>query len=1069
MVSKLFIQRPIFAWVLAIVVMLGGALALVSLPVSRYPDVAPPQISVTAVYPGANAQTLEDSVVQVIEDRLHGLRGLLYYSSTSSASGQAQITLTFKPGVSIESAQLQVQNKLQQAVSRLPAPVQQQGLVVTPASSDTLLVLGVYDATDRLTNTDLADYLVNTLQDPLSRVEGVGDLEVYGSPHAMRIWLDPHALASVQLTPADVQAAVQSQNADVTAGAIGGLPAAAGQQISAPILAQDRLQTPEQFGQVILKTKADGSQVRLADVARIEVGAENYGIFARLNGHIAGGLAVHLAPGANALATATRVKALVASRAADLPPGVKVIYPRDSTDFIRLSIEEVVKTLLIAVVLVVAVMYLFLQSWRATLIPAVAVPVVLLGTFGVFAIFGLTINTMTLFGLVLAIGLLVDDAIVVVENVARLMAERGLSPRQATEESMRQITSALVGVALVLSAVFLPMAFFGGATGVIYRQFSVSIISAMWISALVALTLTPALTATVLRPEPALKPEVDGRGLLATFNRLFEAVRRAYGRTLSLGIARRTAMMAVFVAVVAGVVLLYQHLPKGFVPEEDQGAMFVSVALPPGASEARTIAVMDKVQAYFLGPERRNVKAMFAMSGVNSSGNGQNAGLAFLALEDFDKRLGAANRAQMIAQRATAALGKSVRDARIFPLVPAPVPNLGQAGGFDFQLIDAGGVGRAVLAEARDRFMTQASADPRLALMRVNSLSDTPQLRLVIDRDQAAALGIAPSSINALLSGAWGATYINDFVDHGRIRRVFMQGDAQYRGAPEDLSDWYVRGASGEMAPLSGLASASWSSGPQQLQRFNGAPSYNIQGQAAPGVSSGQALTELERLAKRLPKGVGYAWSGLSLQERQSSGQAPLLYALSVIVVFLSLAALYESWTIPLSVLMVIPLGVAGAVLATALRGLQNDIYFQVGLLTTIGLSAKNAILIVEFAEARAKAGEAPLSAALEAARLRFRPILMTSLAFIAGVSPLALAHGPGASSQNAIGTGVVGGMLSATLLTVYFVPVFYLVARNLAAGLRHRPSHPARPSRLASAAAASPWARARAPRDGRA
>jgi multidrug efflux pump len=1034
-ISRIFIDRPILAWVLAISVMLGGVLAIVALPVSQYPSVAPPQVSVTTSYPGADARTVESSVVQVLEQQLRGIRGLLYYASTSSAAGQAQTTVTFKQGTDVEDAQVRVQNRVQQALSRLPTQVQQQGVVVAKTQNDTLLVVGLYDETDKLTNDDLTDYLVTNLRDPISQIDGVGDLEIYGAQYAMRIWLDPHKLNSVQLTPEDVRSAVLAENAQVSAGAIGGLPAGPDQLLTATVTAQQRLQTPEQFAEIILKTRDDGSQVRLGDLARVELGAESYGVNARLNGHPAGGMAVRLAPGANALATVDQIKAVMAQYASKLPPGVTVIYPRDGTSFVRISIQEVVRTLVISVILVLAVMFLFLQDWRGMLVAAVTVPVVLLGTFGALAVLGLTINTMTLFALVLAIGLLVDDAIVVVENVERVMAEQRLSAREATLASIDQISGTLVGIAVVLSAVFLPMAFFGGATGVIYRQFAVTIIAAMMLSMFVALTLTPALCATLLKPAP--HQDLARGGFVRRFNAGFETAARSYERGVAGVLAHRARALVVFLAAALLSAVLLVRLPHGFIPEEDQGVIILSVSLPTGASQARTVEAMKTIERYFLTEEKQNVRAMFSISGLNFSGTGQNAGLAYLALTDFDRRKGKNSRAQAIAQRASAALGARVRDAKIFALIPPPVPGLSQAGGFDLQLQALGGLGREQLAAAQDDFLIRARAEPRLTAVRPNSLPEAPQLQVDVDASLAGTLGVHLADANATFSSAWGGSYINDFMDRGRVKRVYMQGDAAYRDNPEDLSSWFVRSGSGEMVPFSAFAQVRWSYGPQQLQRFNGAPSLNIQGQGAPGTSSGEALQVVERIARQLPQGVGFAWSGLAFQEKLSSGQAPMLYGLSILVVFLCLAALYESWVVPLSVLLVIPLGVLGAVVAAAATRLDNDIYFQVGLLTTIGLSAKNAILIVEFAEAGVRSGRSPTAAVLEAARMRLRPILMTSMAFVAGVLPMALARGAGASSQNALGAGVVGGMLTATVLAIYFVPFFYVSIRRTKAHLR--------------------------------
>jgi multidrug efflux pump len=1036
MLPRFFIERPIFAWVVAIVIMLAGVVSIRLLPIAQYPDVAPPQVEISATYPGADAQTLENSVTQVLEQQLSGIDHLLYFTSSSSNSGQATITATFSQGADADTAQVQVQNKVQQAMSRLPEVVQQQGVRVEKSQTDFLLVVSISDTSNRMTVADLGDYLVTNLQDPISRVEGVGGVQVFGSQYAMRLWLDPHKLNSFGLTPDDVRAAVLAQNTQVSAGELGGLPSVAGQQLNATVTAQSRLQTPEQFRNIILKTGADGAFVRLGDVARVELGNESYAIQSKLNGHPATGMAVQLAPGGNALDTAEAVKARVTELAASLPPGVEVNYPRDSTGFIRISVEEVVKTLVEAIILVVIVMFIFLQNWRATLIPTLTVPVVLLGTFGVLYAFGYSINTLTLFGMVLAIGLLVDDTIVVVENVERVMSEEGLDPKQATIKSMGEISGALVGIALVLSAVFVPMAFFGGSTGVIYRQFSITIVSSMVLSVIVALTLTPALCATMLKPTH--KGAAQNR-FFGWFNTAFHRSQRRYDRSVT-GLLRRP--IRVFVALGAVVIVLgvlFIRLPTGFLPEEDRGEMMVAFQLPTGATDARTAVVAQKMTEYFRTAEKDNVRLAFSITGFSFAGSGQNAGLAFVLLKPWDERKGAENTAQAIAQRATGALSQQLRDVQVFALIPPSIQGLGQTGGFEMQLLDRSGVGRDALAAAQGQLLQSAGGDNRLAMVRPNILPDTPQLQVNVDPAAAAALGLSQREVNSTLSAAWGGSYINDFVDRGRVKRVYMQGDAEYRSAPEDLQTWFVRGSNGQMAPFSAFTDVSWKVGPQTLQRFNGVPSTPIQGQAAPGGSSGAAMTAMEELVAKLPKGVDLAWTGLSYQEKQASGRAGLLYAVSVLVVFLCLAALYESWSVPLAVMLVIPLGVVGAVLGATLRGLANDVYFQVALLTTIGLSAKNAILIVEFAEAAVREGKSLAEAAIEGARLRLRPILMTSLAFIVGVLPLAISTGPGAASRNAIGVSVIGGMITATVLAIFMVPVFYVGVRGLAGRIGRR------------------------------
>ncbi len=1026
--SRFFIERPIFAMVVAIVIMLAGVLAIRSLPIAQYPTIAPPSVSIQAVYPGASAQTVENSVTQVIEQQLKGLDHLLYFSSNSGSDGSVRIQATFGPGTNADIAQVQVQNKLQQATPLLPLEVQQQGLTVAKSQSAFLLIVALYDTTGRYTDNDISDYLNSQLVDPLARVDGVGDVRVFGGQYAMRIWLDPYKLNNYKLMPSDIRAAVLAQNVQVSAGEIGGQPTVAGQALNATVTARSRLQTPEQFRAILLRTAPDGSQVRLGDVARVELGAQQYGVVSRINGRPGAGLAIQLAPGANALSTADAVKKRATELSANFPPGVKLSFPVDSTTFIRLSIKQVVITLIEAIVLVIAVMFVFLQNWRVTLIPAIAVPVVLLGTFGVLAAFGYSINTLTMFAMVLAIGLLVDDAIVVVENVERIMTEEGLPPKEATLKSMGDITGALVGIALVLSAVFLPMAFFGGSTGVIYRQFSVTIVSAMVLSVLVALILTPALCASLLAPVE--KGSRARRGFFGWFNRTFEGGVRRYDGGLRRIIGRPLPAVIVYAVLAGAMALLFIRLPTAFLPEEDQGGLMTIFSLPTGAIQARTVAVAKQVEHYWLTQEKANVDTVFTVVGFSFAGSGQNQGIAFLHLKDWKDRPGAKNHAPAVAQRANRAFS-TIRDAQVYVLVPPAVRELGNSSGFDLELEDRGGLGHAALIGARDQLLGMAAKDPLLAGVRPNGLDDTPQLHLDIDQARAGALGLSQSDINDTLSSAWGGSFINNFIDRGRVKRVYMQGDAPYRTSPEDLGRWFVRGAAGAMAPFSAFSTTSWTVGPAQLERYNGLPSTDIQGGAAPGKSSGVALNEIEKLVAKLPKGFGFDWTGLSYQERASGSQAPALYGISMLVVFLCLAALYESWSIPFAVMLVVPLGVLGAVLAATLRGFYNDVYFQVGLLTTIGLSAKNAILIVQFADEAEKRGVGYRDAALEAARLRLRPILMTSLAFIAGVFPLAISTGAGAGSQNDIGTGVIGGMLAATLLAIFFVPLFFVGVRR--------------------------------------
>jgi len=1028
MFARFFVNRPVFAWVIAIVIMLAGAMAITSLPVSQYPDVAPPTVRISATYTGASAETVENSVTQIIEQQLTGLDGLLYFSSTSSSAGSASINVTFQQGTNADTAQVQVQNKVQQALTRMPAAVQQVGVTVTKSQTDFLMIAALYDETDKASATDIADYLVSNLQDTIARVDGVGGVQVFGSQYAMRIWLDPSKLAAYSLMPSDVQAAITAQNTQVSAGKIGALPTSAGQQLNATVTAQSKLQTPEQFRNIVIKHDSTGAVVRLSNVARVEIGSESYNNVTRLNGHPASGIAVQLAPGANALSTATRVRDTVTQLERGMPTGYKVAYPKDSTQFIRISIEEVVKTLFEAIALVVVVMFVFLQNWRATLIPAIAVPVVLLGTFGVLSLFGYSINTLTMFGMVLSIGLLVDDAIVVVENVERLMREKMLSARDATIESMREITGALVGIATVLSAVFLPMAFFSGSTGVIYRQFSITIVSAMALSVVVALTLTPALCATLLKPHDA---GTSGRGLAGWFNRNFDRLLGRYEGRVARILKAPLRWMLGYGVILAALAVLFMRLPTGFLPSEDQGDVMVQYTLPVGASVARTMDVAKQVEQHFLTAEKDNTDAIFTISGFNFSGSGQNAGMAFVALKNWDQRKGAANRADTISMRATQALS-SVRDAQVFSLNPPAIQGLGQSNGFEFQLQADAGTDRATLKTMRDSLLADAGKDKRLTAVRSGDMEDTPQLKVNVDQAKAFSLGLSLADINDTLSTAWAGTYVNDFIDRARVKKVYLQGDAPFRGKPDDLNQWRVRGDTNGMAPFSAFATTQWVYGAESLSRYNGLASYSIQGSASDGVSSGTAMDKMEVLAKQLPTGSSFAWSGLSYQERLASGQTLQLYAISILVVFLCLAALYESWSVPLSVLLVVPLGVVGAVLAATVRGLENDVYFQVALLTTIGLAAKNAILIVEFAEAAYQRGTDVVAAAIEGARLRLRPILMTSLAFIAGVMPLALSTGAGANSRISIGTGIVGGTFTATVLAVFFVPLFFVLVRKM-------------------------------------
>ena len=1022
--SRFFIDRPVFAWVIAVVIMLAGGIAALKLPIEQYPTIAPPTVVISAFYPGADANTLQSSVTQVIEQQLTGLDNLLYFSSSSSADGSVSISVTFSAGTNADTAQVQVQNKVQAAVPLLPSAVQQLGVTVQKAQNNFLLVVAVYDDTGRYSNVDISDFISSHMKDPLSRVPGVGSTQVFGSEYAMRIWLDPYKLHNFELQPSDVYAAVQTQNVQVSAGQIGAQPATDNADLNATVTAQSRLQTPEQFQNIILKTAPGGAVVRLKDVARVELGAETYSIQSQFNGFPASGVAVMLAPGANALNTVDLVKARAHELESALPPGMKMNFPVDNTTFIRLSIHDVIVTLIEAIALVVLVMYVFLQNWRATLIPAIAVPVVLLGTFGILAATGYTINTLTLFALVLVIGLLVDDAIVVVENVERIMHDEGLDPHAATLKSMDEITGALIGIGLVLTAVFLPMAFFGGSTGVIYRQFSVTIVSAMGLSILVALILSPSLCATLLKPVPKEAPPPFA--FFRWFNRNFDAFRAWYAGKLS-GVLHHTRwVMLAFAGVVALMAFLFWRLPTGFLPDEDQGFVFTLVNLPAGATQPRTMAVAEKVAKYYLATEKDNVDFVFSIAGFSYAGSGQNTGMAFIHLKDWSERKGAKNAAAAIANRAMGHFMMTERDAQVYSLVPPSVPGLGNSSGFDIQMEDRGNLGHAGLIEKRNQLLGMAAQNPNLAGVRPNSLDDTPQLHIQIDQAKASAQGVSLADVNSTLSAAWGSSFINDFVDRGRVKRVYMQADAPYRMTPDDLNRWYVRSSNGGMSPFSSFSSATWTVGPATLSRYNGLPAIELNGQPAPGVSSGTAIKEMGKLFEKLGPDVGYELTGLSFEEEASGAQTPILYSLSILVIYLCLAALYESWAIPLSVMLVIPLGVIGAIAAASLRGLFNDIYFQVGMLTTIGLSAKNAILIVEFAVDAEKKGATAFDAAMEAARLRLRPILMTSIAFIAGVTPLALSRGAGAASQNDIGTGVIGGMLTATVLAIFFVPVFF-------------------------------------------
>ena len=1029
--ANFFIDRPIFAWVLAIILCLTGALAIFSLPVEQYPNLAPPNVRISANYPGASAQTLENTVTQIIEQNMTGLDNMMYMSSQSTNTGRATVTLTFEAGTDPNEAMQQVQNQLQAAIKRLPQAVQTPGVTVSKSGDTTLMMVAFVSTDGSMDKQDIADYIVSNLQDPLSRINGVGSMDVYGSQYAMRIWLDPNKLNSYQLTTQDVVSAIKSQNAQVAVGQLGGTPSVDKQALNATINAQSQLQTPEQFRKITLRVNQDGSLVTLGDVATIELGGENYDYLSRYNGMQAAGMNIKLASGANELQTDQLVKDKIAELSQYFPHGLEAKVAYETTPFVKASIKDVVKTLLEAIVLVFLVMYLFLQNFRATLIPTIAVPVVLMGTFAILSACGFSINTLTMFAMVLAIGLLVDDAIVVVENVERVMSEEGLSPRDATRKSMGQIQSALVGIAMVLSAVFIPMAFFGGTTGALYRQFSITIVSAMVLSVLVAMTLTPALCASLLKTRDG-QGHAAQHGFFGGFNRTFERASAGYERWVGVVLQRWGRSLLLYGLVLAVMAAGYMSLATSFLPDEDQGILLTMVQLPAGATEARTSKVLEEVTDYFLTKEKDNVVSVFTVAGFGFNGNGQNNGLSFVSLKDWSERKGEENKVPAIAGRAMGAFSQ-IKDGLVFPFNLPAIIELGTATGFDFQLIDQGGLGHEKLTEARNQLLGMAAKHPDMLVgMRPNGLEDTPQFKLIIDQEKAKALGVSITTINSTLSTALGGSYVNDFIDRGRVKKVYVQADAPFRMLPEDINKWFVRGTSGQMVPFSAFSSAKWEYGSPRLERYNGLPSMEILGQATPGKSTGEAMNLMEELASKLPSGIGYDWTGMSYQERLSGNQAPALYAISILVVFLCLAALYESWSIPFSVMLVLPLGVIGALLAATMRGLNNDVYFQVGLLTTIGLSAKNAILIVEFAkDLMDKEGKGLIEATLEAVRMRLRPILMTSLAFILGVLPLVISSGAGSGAQNAVGTGVMGGMITATVLAIFFVPVFFVVVRR--------------------------------------
>ncbi|ATN36940.1 hydrophobe/amphiphile efflux-1 family RND transporter (plasmid) [Rhizobium sp. ACO-34A] len=1048
--SSFFINRPNFAWVIAIAIMLGGLLALNSLSISQYPQIAPTTVSISATYAGADAETVENSVTKVIEQGMTGIDNLDYMTATSTSTGSTSISLTFTSAADPDVAQMQVQNKLQLVTSQLPEIVQSTGITVSKSSDSFMMVIGFVSTDGKMNATDLADYVDSTLNDRLKRVEGVGDTQLFGSSYAMRIWLDPDKLAKYALMPGDITSAIEAQNTQVSAGQLGSIPAREGQQLNATVTARSRLQTPEQFRNIILKSTTDGSLVRLNDVARVELGAESFTNTSTYNGMPAAGLAIKLATGANAISTATAVQETISHLSETFPQGVEVVYPYDTTPFVQLSIEEVIKTLLEAIVLVFFVMLVFLQNIRATLIPTLAVPVVLLGTFGVLAIFGYSINTLTMFAMVLAIGLLVDDAIVVVENVERVMQEEGLSPKEATRKSMKEITGALIGIAIVLSAVFVPMAFFSGSVGVIYRQFSVTIVSAMILSVVVALILTPALCATILRPP---RNHATQRGPFGWFNRVFDRGTITYRNSTQGIIHRGKRYLLVFVTICIALGWMFMRLPSSFLPQEDQGILMTSVQLPVGATQDRTLRVLKQVTDHYLNNEKDAVEGVMAIAGFGFGGQGQNVGLAFVRLKGFEERKGTSLSATAVAGRAMEAFSK-IKDARVFALAPPAIQGMGNSNGFDFYLQDVNGAGHAKLIEARNQLLGMASQSKLLANTRPNGQENTPQFSIDIDQEKASALGVSLSDINTTLSTAWGSDYVNDFIDRGRIKPVYLQSDNNFRMQPEDLWKWQVRNSSDTMVPFSSFASSHWTYGSPRLERYNGSSAVEIQGEAAAGISSGVAMDEIDKLVSQLPAGYGHEWTGLSYQERLSGDQAIALYGISVLVVFLCLVALYESWSIPFAVMLSVPIGVFGAVAAALLFGQTNDVYFKVGLLTTIGLAAKNAILIVEFAIERQAAGMGLVEATLEAARQRLRPILMTSFAFILGVTPLAIASGAGSGAQNSIGIGVMGGMIAATALGIFFVPLLFVTVRRIFKGKTKQEASAERPESVSTDAA---------------
>ncbi|MBN3200143.1 multidrug efflux RND transporter permease AcrD [Pectobacterium brasiliense] len=1027
--ANFFVDRPIFAWVLAILLSLCGMLAIKSLPLEQYPDLAPPSVRITASYPGASAQTLENTVTQVIEQSMTGLDNLMYMSSDSSNTGQARVMLTFEAGTDPDEARQQVQNQLQSAIRKLPQEVQQQGVTVSKTGDTNILMVAFVSTDGSMDKQDIADYVATNIQEPISRISGVGEVDSYGSQYAMRIWLDPAKLMDYALTTSDVVRAIESQNSQVSVGQVGGVPSVDNQALNATINAQSLLETPQQFRDITLRVNQDGSAVTLGNVAEVELGAERYDFLSRFNGQAASGLGVKLASGANELETDKRVRERIEELSQYFPHGLEAKIAFETSPFVKASITDVVKTLFEAVLLVFLVMYLFLQNFRATLIPTIAVPVVLLGTFAVLYAFGFSLNTLTMFAMVLAIGLLVDDAIVVVENVERVMSEEGLSPREATRKSMGQVQGALVGIALVLSAVFVPMAFFGGTTGAIYRQFSITIVTSMILSVLVAMTLTPALCATLLKP--LAKGQHHGRkGFFGWFNRCFTRTSLKYERGVGKILISSGRWLLLYMGIIGIMAFLFFRLPTSFLPQEDRGVFTTQVQLPPGSTQQQTLQVVNKIEQYYLTQEKDTVTSVFSTIGSGPGGNGQNVARLFVRLKDWDERTTPESSSFAVIERATKAF-RSIKEARVFASSPPSINGLGSAAGFAMRLQDRGGLGHDALMEARDQLLNMADSNRELTRVRHNGLDDSAQLRIHIDQRKAQSLGVSVDDINSTLKTGWGSTYVNDFLDRGRVKKVYVQAAAKFRMLPDDVSKWYVRNNSGGMVPFSAFAQTVWETGSPRLERYNGYSSLEIVGEATPGVSTGTAMTIMESLVAKLPEGFGLQWTGMSLQERLSGAQAPALYAISLLVVFLCLAALYESWTVPFSVMLVVPMGVLGALVATWARGLENDVYFQVGLLTVVGLSAKNAILIVEFANEMNQKGKDLVEATLEASRQRLRPILMTSLAFIFGVLPMATSSGAGSASQHAVGTGVIGGMLAATFLAIFFVPLFFVVVRR--------------------------------------